>query len=138
MKNLGIYIHIPFCLRKCPYCDFYSVAEAQTDRLKERFVKALCSEIGDAGRKYGKGAKAGKQRQADTVYFGGGTPSLLTPDGMREIMEAVRKSFDIAENPEISMECNPATASMEKLAAYRSAGINRLSIGAQSFDDGIL
>ena len=138
MKNLGIYIHIPFCLRKCPYCDFYSVAEAQTDRLKERFVKALCSEIEDAGRKYGKGAKAGKQRQADTVYFGGGTPSLLTPDGMREIMEAVRKSFDIAENPEISMECNPATASMEKLAAYRSAGINRLSIGAQSFDDGIL
>ena len=72
------------------------------------------------------------------MYFGGGTPSLLTPDGMREIMEAVRKSFDIAENPEISMECNPATASMEKLAAYRSAGINRLSIGAQSFDDGIL
>ena len=138
MKNLGIYIHIPFCLRKCPYCDFYSVAEAQTDRLKERFVKALCSEIGDAGRKYGKGAKAEKQRQADTVYFGGGTPSLLTPDGMREIMEAVRKSFDIAENPEISMECNPATASAEKLAAYRSAGINRLSIGAQSFDDGIL
>lgn len=138
MKNLGIYIHIPFCLRKCPYCDFYSVAEAQTDRLKERFVKALCSEIEDAGRTYGKGAKAGKQRQADTVYFGGGTPSLLTPDGMREIMEAVRKSFDIAENPEFSMECNPATASMEKLAAYRSAGINRLSIGAQSFDDGIL
>ena len=138
MKNLGIYILIPFCLRKCPYCDFYSVAEAQTDRLKERVVKALCSEIEDAGRKYGKGAKAGKQRQADTVYFGGGTPSLLTPDGMREIMEAVRKSFDIAENPEISMECNPATASAEKLAAYRSAGINRLSIGAQSFDDGIL
>ena len=152
MKNLGIYIHIPFCLRKCPYCDFYSVSEAQVgaaeiDDLKGRFVKALCREIEAGGRKYGMsaGEKAGfkekprgESRQVDTIFFGGGTPSLLTPDGMREIMEAVRKSFDIAENPEISMECNPATASAEKLAAYRSAGINRLSIGAQSFDDGIL
>ena len=72
MKNLGIYIHIPFCLRKCPYCDFYSVAEAQTGKaeivsLKSRFVKALCREIEAAGRKYGNDAQAGDQRQADPL-----------------------------------------------------------------------
>lgn len=143
MKNLGTYIHIPFCLRKCPYCDFYSVAEAQIgsaeiDDLKGRFVKALCGEIEAAGRKYGKGAPEEEQRQADTVYFGGGTPSLLEPDELDAILNAVRENFDLTDEAEISMECNPATASREKLAAFRTLGINRLSIGAQSFDDGVL
>lgn len=143
MKNLGIYIHIPFCLRKCPYCDFYSVAEAQTGKaeivsLKSRFVKALCREIEAAGRKYGNDAQAGDQRQADTLYFGGGTPSLLEPDEFEAVLKAVRKSFCLKEGAEISMECNPATASREKLAAFRALGVNRLSIGAQSFDDGVL
>ena len=143
MKNLGIYIHIPFCLRKCPYCDFYSVAEAQhgkaeTDAIRGRFVKALCREIEEGGRKYGMKARAGEVRQADTVYFGGGTPSLLMPYELEAIMDAVRDNFALSENAEISMECNPATATREKLAAYRGAGVNRLSIGAQSFDDGVL
>ena len=143
MKDLGIYIHIPFCLRKCPYCDFYSVAEAQygkaeTDAIRGRFVKALCREIEAGGRKYGMKAPAGEARQADTVYFGGGTPSLLTPQELEAILDTVRKCFKVAENAEISMECNPATATREKLAAYRGAGVNRLSIGAQSFDDGVL
>lgn len=152
MKKLGIYIHIPFCLRKCPYCDFYSVAEAMMGRadiddLKGRFVKALCREIEAGGRKYGKNAgekagfkekKRGESRQVDTIFFGGGTPSLLSADEMEEILTAVKKSFPVSEDAEISIECNPATASAEKLAAYRNLGINRLSIGAQSFDDGVL
>lgn len=152
MKNLGIYIHIPFCLRKCPYCDFYSVSEAQVgaaeiDDLKGRFVKALCREIEAGGRKYGKntGGKAGfkekprgESRQVDTIFFGGGTPSLLSADELEEILTAVNNSFPVSKNAEISIECNPATASAEKLAAYRNMGINRLSIGAQSFDDGVL
>lgn len=143
MKNLGIYIHVPFCLRKCPYCDFYSVAEAQMGKteissLKSRFVKALCREIEAAGRKYGNGAQAEDQRQADTVYLGGGTPSLLEPDELEAVLNTVRKSFCLTEGAEVSMECNPATASREKLAAFRALGVNRLSIGAQSFDDGVL
>ena len=152
MNNLGIYIHIPFCLRKCPYCDFYSVAEAQvgaaeTVDLKGRFVKALCREIAAGGRKYGMsaGEKAcfkEKQREGsrkvDTIFFGGGTPSLLSADELEEILTAVKKSFPISKNAEISIECNPATASAEKLAAYRNLGINRLSIGTQSFDDRVL
>lgn len=143
MKNLGIYIHIPFCLRKCPYCDFYSVAEAQQGKseiegLKARFVKALCREIESGGRKYGMKARTGEARQVDTIYLGGGTPSLLMPHELEEIMDTVRKNFELSGNAEISMECNPATASKDKLEAYRRAGVNRLSIGAQSFDDGVL
>ena len=143
MKNSGIYIHIPFCLRKCPYCDFYSVAEAQhgkaeTDAMRGSFVKALCREIEAAGKKYGKGARAEDQRHGDTIYFGGGTPSLLEPDELGAILNVVRENFQLADEAEISMECNPATASREKLAAFRTLGINRLSIGAQSFDDEVL
>ncbi len=143
MKNLGIYIHIPFCLRKCPYCDFYSVAEAQQGKseiegLRARFVKALCREIESGGRKYGMKARTGEARQVDTIYLGGGTPSLLMPHELEEIMDTVRKNFELSGNAEISMECNPATASKDKLEAYRRAGVNRLSIGAQSFDDGVL
>ena len=143
MSNLGIYIHIPFCLRKCPYCDFYSVAEAklgktETDAMRGRFVKALCMEIESGSRKYGMKARAGEDRQVDTIYIGGGTPSLLMPHELEKILETIRKNFKITENVEISMECNPATATGEKLAAYCRAGVNRLSIGAQSFDDGVL
>ena len=143
MKNLGIYIHIPFCLRKCPYCDFYSVAEAQQGKseiegLKARFVKALCREIESGGMNYGMKARTGEARQVDTIYLGGGTPSLLMPHELEEIMDTVRKNFELSGNAEISMECNPATASKDKLEAYRRAGVNRLSIGAQSFDDGVL
>lgn len=143
MRNIGIYIHIPFCLRKCPYCDFYSVAEvqqgkAETDAMRGRFVKAICREIEAGGRKYGFAAPEGESRQVDTIFFGGGTPSLLSADELEGILTAVKKSFPIWENAEISMECNPATASAARLAAYRNLGINRLSIGAQSFDDGVL
>ena len=142
MGETGIYIHIPFCLRKCPYCDFYSVAETQLGKtesasLESRFVTALCRETEAAGRKYGRASRNGEERQADTIYFGGGTPSLLSSDEMGDILTAVRKSFSVADDAEISIECNPVTASGEKLKAFRELGINRLSIGAQSCDDNV-
>lgn len=126
-QKLGIYIHIPFCLRKCPYCDFYSTASHDKET-RERFLSALCKEL----ENYGQG------QTVDTVFFGGGTPSILEADELCRIMSKLRECFSITDDAEISMECNPATATPEKLAAYRVAGINRLSIGAQSFDDEVL
>ena len=116
----GIYLHIPFCERKCPYCDFYSLPA--NDALRTRYVQALINQIASFPRV-----------QADTVYFGGGTPSLLTAAQMADIMAALRRCHDIAADAEISMECNPASASKQKLADFRAAGINRLSLGCQSF-----
>jgi len=131
MQKLGIYIHIPFCLRKCPYCDFYSTASHDKET-RERFLSALCKEADFYGSCYGK------DRIVDTVFFGGGTPSILEADEICRILSKLREKFCLAEDAEISMECNPATATYEKLAAYRAAGVNRLSIGAQSFDDEVL
>ena len=123
-RSPGIYVHVPFCRRKCPYCDFYSVTE--TDWLSA-YLDALAGEIrlvpGIAG-KY------------DTVYIGGGTPSLLRPGQIATLIETLFKRFDIAENAEITMEVNPGTVSADELKEYRAAGINRLNIGAQSFNDG--
>jgi len=116
----GIYLHIPFCERKCPYCDFYSLPADSS--LRERYVRALCNQI-----------KSFPAVQADTVYFGGGTPSLLTAEQMRAVMAALREAHSITADAEISMECNPASATKQKLAAFRAAGINRLSLGCQSF-----
>ena len=127
MQNLGIYIHIPFCLRKCPYCDFYSVANDNKET-RERFLSALCKEI----EYYGRG------QAVDTVFFGGGTPSILSGGEIERIMSKLREMYRITPDAEISMECNPATASPEKLTTYKEAGINRLSIGAQSFDEDVL
>lgn len=135
MRKAGIYIHIPFCLRKCPYCDFYSIA-AGDGSLRSRFVKALIKEIETAGKKYGKNSDS--PMTADTIYFGGGTPSLLEPEQIRAVLGAVRDSFALAKDAEISLECNPATADEEKLKDLRRAGVNRLSIGGQSFDDEVL
>ncbi|MBP7185576.1 MAG: radical SAM family heme chaperone HemW [Ruminococcus sp.] len=124
MKNVGIYIHVPFCGKKCSYCDFYSVC--YTKQQTELYVQAVLRNI----RHYGDSAL-----KADTVYFGGGTPSLLTPEQITEILSAVRNNFDLADNAEATMEANPATLTPEKLSAYLSAGINRLSIGVQSMND---
>lgn len=112
----GLYIHVPFCRRKCAYCDFYS----QTDlSLGEDYVNAVIRNIKAYNEKY------------DTVYFGGGTPSLLSPQMISRIISAA----DIDSSAEITAECNPDSASPEKLVGYRSAGVNRLSVGIQSLDD---
>ena len=116
----GIYLHIPFCERKCPYCDFYSLPA--DDALRNRYVQALIHQIESFPRV-----------DADTVYFGGGTPSLLTAAQMADIMAALHRCHTVAPDAEVSMECNPASATKQKLAAFRAAGINRLSLGCQSF-----
>ena len=120
----AIYLHIPFCLSKCAYCAFYSIADT---RQKAMFVEALKKEIG-LRRHY-------VSDEVKTVYFGGGTPSTLSPSEMEDIMNCISASFNIASNAEITIEANPDTLSPDYLSALRQIGINRLSIGIQSFDD---
>ena len=125
----GIYVHIPFCLRKCAYCDFVSFA---CGSVPGAYVDALLTEIKLVSR-------GGDYPAAfDTVFFGGGTPSLLSGEQMQRIMKSLETQFDIRADAERSMECNPGTTTPEKLAAYRAAGIDRLSIGLQSTHDALL
>ncbi len=129
---VSIYIHIPFCVRKCYYCDFLSFPASPG--LMDRYTDALCKEI----RAYGILASDGRDNDAFSVYsvfFGGGTPSLLSPTQMEKIVSTLKSCFRVNEDAEISMECNPATADRATLGAYRALGINRLSIGLQSAVD---
>jgi oxygen-independent coproporphyrinogen-3 oxidase len=122
---LGLYIHIPFCSAICNYCNFN---RGLFDReLKIRYVAALVEEIERVGR-----ASTGP---ADTVYFGGGTPSLLEPGEIAALINACSRSFQLSSRPEITLEANPDTVTVERLRAYAAAGVNRLSIGVQSFRD---
>ena len=128
MERLSLYIHIPFCVKKCEYCDFYSLCDLS---LREKYVNALIAQIKDF-------RSEAKNKLVDTIYFGGGTPSLLSGDAMLRIMKTIRSVFRVAEEAEISVEANPGTLNPEKLSAYREAGINRLSLGLQSADSGEL
>lgn len=121
--SIGIYIHVPFCLSKCPYCDFYSVKSEKP--LIAAYTSAVCRAIRHSGV---------DGRRVDSVYFGGGTPSLLDADALLEIMEEIRTAFDFDE-PEITLEANPATVGGEKLRNLREIGFNRISFGVQSADD---
>lgn len=127
MKTLGLYLHIPFCLSKCRYCDFYSLPESGK-AIPDRYIDALCHHMDDY-------ALQAKDYAVTTVYFGGGTPSLLTPEQMKRLMKKLKSTFGLSGKCEISMESNPKTADYAKLHAFRKLGINRLSIGVQSFDD---
>ncbi len=123
---LGLYIHVPFCSAICNYCNFNrGLFDAD---LKARYVDALLTEITRAGRAGGAGRDA-----ADTIYFGGGTPSLLEPDEIARIIRACDDTFDVSAGREVTMEANPETVTEARLAAFRAAGVNRLSIGVQSF-----
>ena len=136
MRKISIYIHIPFCIRKCLYCDFLSAPS--TPDCIEQYVRALEAEIRFSPDLNGLTAAQipdDPEIQVDTVFLGGGTPSLLTPDQLERILTAVRESYRVQDGAEISMEVNPGTADLERLQAYRGAGINRLSIGVQSVDD---
>lgn len=126
MKELSIYIHIPFCVKKCSYCDFLSFPA--DDKARAFYVETLLKEIRLEAQQYGS-------YQVQTVFFGGGTPSLLTVEQMKSIMDCLRENFVLAPEPEISMEANPGTVTAEKLAGFYKAGINRLSIGLQSAND---
>ena len=125
----GIYIHVPFCLSKCHYCDFCSRTRAD-DETKSLYVKRLCEEIRAFSEKLGD-----SRPTADTVYFGGGTPTLLPPSQFGEILGVVNDCFGIEGGAEITAETNPKTADRSKLGEMRTLGINRLSIGMQSVHD---
>ena len=124
----GIYIHVPFCLSKCHYCDFCSRTRVD-DQIKNLYAKRLCEEI----RAFGAGIE--KRPTADTVYFGGGTPTLLSPEQFSLILDTVNDVFGIDDGAEITAETNPKSADHSKLRDMRSVGINRLSIGMQSVHD---
>lgn len=125
-RPLSIYIHIPFCVRKCLYCDFLS-APASGETM-EAYASCLCREIEAAGKLY-------PDHEVRTVFFGGGTPSILKKERICQIMEVLRRAFSLAEDAEITIEVNPGTVDADKLAAYYAAGINRLSIGVQSLQE---
>ncbi len=119
----GIYIHIPFCKKLCSYCDFYHSTDLTNSRL---FVDAVIREA-EMRKGYLTNVKV------STVYFGGGTPSVLSPDDLKEIFTAIRSSYNICENCEVTIEVNPDDVTDDLLSAYRNIGINRLSIGIQSW-----
>ncbi len=127
MTRAGIYIHIPFCRARCSYCDF--ATGTYEGALAEAYVRALASEIESFD------AAAASETEADTVYFGGGTPSLLTPEQIERLMRAVRRRFRVTADAEVTMEMNPGTVTPEALQGFRAAGVNRASFGAQTFDE---
>ena len=129
----GIYLHIPFCKSRCSYCDFATDIYRSSDAV-ERYVYALCREI-ETFNVEDPNSAISNTKSADTIYFGGGTPSLLSPEQVGKILSTVHDKFEIADKAEITMEMNPATVTSETLSAYRSLGIDRASFGVQTFDD---
>jgi oxygen-independent coproporphyrinogen-3 oxidase len=130
LPPLSLYVHLPWCVRKCPYCDFNS-HKAGDAPPKERYINALLRDLA------GESERAG-DRPVETVFLGGGTPSLFTPKEIQDLLKGVRALLPLVENVEITMEANPGTVECGSPAGYRAAGVNRLSIGAQSFNDELL
>lgn len=122
-RNLELYLHIPFCVRKCNYCDFFSANG--TPKEQADYVSAMIQEIQSYQELSG-------EYEVQTIFLGGGTPSLLTPEQIEQIFNAIYHTFSVNENAEITMEMNPGTVDIEKLRAMKAAGVNRLSIGLQS------
>ncbi|MCD8326259.1 MAG: radical SAM family heme chaperone HemW [Lachnospiraceae bacterium] len=128
-QDLSLYVHIPFCVKKCLYCDFLSApASAET---QEKYLTKLCEEVRRKAQRFQK-------YQVRTIFFGGGTPTAVRPESLCRVLETICGNFAVASDAEISLECNPGTASLQTLREYRRAGFNRLSIGLQSADDGLL
>ncbi len=123
---MELYLHIPFCVRKCRYCDFLSFPA--DDAARNAYLKALRRDIREASAVYGR-------EPVTSVFFGGGTPSVLPADALPELLSEIRSGFCLQDDCEIAVECNPGTLSEEKLRAYRGAGVNRLSMGVQSAND---
>src|SRR5689334_13414315 len=129
---LGLYLHIPFCSSICSYCNFNR--GLLDGDLKTRYVAALEREIREYSLPFDQSAGFGRPG-ADTIFFGGGTPSLLEPGEVARIIGACRDRFGLSPDAEITLETNPETASPERLAGFLSAGVNRISFGVQSFED---
>ena len=145
----GVYLHIPFCKSRCSYCDFATDVYRNNDAV-ERYVDTVCVEIKEflpqmnadvADKDVASDLRSPRSSVAyfssdiDTIYFGGGTPSLLAPNQVEKILSAVDSTFSVASSPEVTMEMNPATVTLEKLKDYKSLGVNRASFGVQTFDD---
>jgi oxygen-independent coproporphyrinogen-3 oxidase len=131
MSPLSLYIHIPWCLKKCPYCDFNS--HAVKDKLPEnRYVELLLADLARDVVRYQI------DRPLDSIFIGGGTPSLFSPDALNKLLRGIETQISFSQNMEITLEANPGTFEFEKFAEFREIGINRLSIGVQSFDETLL
>lgn len=128
-NEISIYIHIPFCVKKCAYCDFASFSGRMAQA--EAYVQAVCREMRAQAAFFGA-------RNVRSVFIGGGTPTLLTGAQIGELLNTLRDCFSLDDDAEITMEGNPGTLSLERLVAYRAAGVNRLSLGVQSMDDDLL
>jgi oxygen-independent coproporphyrinogen-3 oxidase len=127
-QEVGVYAHVPFCKRKCPYCDFKSIEAARAP--EERFAGCLTKELEKVTAEEGlQGALL------STLYLGGGTPSILSPNTVANIVNSIKSFFRPAEDLEVTIEVNPDTVDLEKLAAFRGGGVTRLSIGFQALDD---
>ncbi len=130
----GIYIHIPFCKSRCIYCDFYSTTRLQD---REEYVRCIEQELALRAPAFAQ-QMAAQGDVLKTVYFGGGTPSMLRENNIKDILQAIRKRFCYSHIEEITLEANPGDLSEDKLVGLRKAGINRLSMGVQSFQDTLL
>ncbi|MEJ2194566.1 MAG: radical SAM family heme chaperone HemW [Ignavibacteriaceae bacterium] len=126
MKETSCYIHIPFCDHKCIYCDFYSIITSENI---PSFLVSLKNEISYYAVKYSS------DRLLTSIFFGGGTPSLMNPDYLEEIMTSIKSNFNVSDSAEVTMETNPGTVDKEKIRKFKEAGINRISIGIQSFHE---
>ncbi len=126
----GVYVHWPFCLSKCPYCDFNShVRHSAID--EARYVRAFASEIAATARRTGP-------RTVSTIFMGGGTPSLMRPETVGAILDAIGKQWSVAPDIEVTLEANPTSVEATRFAGYRAAGVNRVSLGVQALDDAAL
>ena len=138
MKDIGIYVHIPFCKKKCNYCDFTS--HCNKDELIEEYIKWLTYEIQQVAKGNKLDSKEGLDELVNikTIYIGGGTPSYIDSKYIKQIMNTITTNFNIGKNPEITIEINPGTVNKQKLNDYKKSGINRISIGLQSTQNEIL
>ena len=132
----GVYLHIPFCKSRCSYCDFATDVYKNSATV-DRYVAALCRELCSVALRNPPADAGGSdlRRDVDTIYFGGGTPSLLSPEQVERILNTVHSKFSVEKNAEVTMEMNPATVTLESLRDYKSLGVNRASFGVQTFDD---
>src|SRR5512147_1183071 len=129
-KAFGVYVHWPFCLSKCPYCDFNShVRHAPVD--EERFIRAFAREIETT-------AARAPGRTVTSIFLGGGTPSLMQPQTVGAVLDSIGKHWHVADNVEVTLEANPTSVEATRFRGYRSAGVNRVSLGVQALDDGAL
>ncbi|MEO6064572.1 MAG: radical SAM protein, partial [Lysobacterales bacterium] len=131
LPPLGLYVHIPWCVRKCPYCDFNSHTAPEALPI-DAYVEALLADL-DADLE-----ATPETRELGSIFFGGGTPSLMPGAAIARILDGVRQRLRIAGDCEITLEANPGTVEHDRFEAYRHAGVNRLSLGVQSFDDDAL